>query len=333
MSNNFSNMSSINNISGFTTQNINDSFFVYSPSNDLNQNNQTINYYNGSINTTSNYNQQQDSNSIFNEKDYLNESKTPDTPVMNLNISTNKDINSDNNSNFINKLENQQTKTYSIENKITQINTEAIINDNITPKIENIVSVANLNCELNLKEVAIQIRNAEYNPKRFSAVIIRQKEPKTTALIFSNGKIVCLGAKSVEDSKKGCRKFAKVIKNLNYSVQFTNFKIVNIVGSADVKFPINLSNLFNKLYFKFKKNKNLSEEKIEKFLMYEPEVFPGLFLHIEKVVLLIFHSGKLSIVGGKTIDQIYKAFNDIYPVLVRIQKKENNKNKINNNSQ
>ena len=73
MSNNFSNMSSINNISGFTTQNINDSFFVYSPSNDLNQNNQTINYYNGSINTTSNYNQQQDSNSIFNEKDYLNE--------------------------------------------------------------------------------------------------------------------------------------------------------------------------------------------------------------------------------------------------------------------
>ena len=127
MSNNFSNMSSINNISGFTTQNINDSFFVYSPSNDLNQNNQSINYYNGSINTTSNYNQQQDSNSIFNEKDYLNESKTPDTPVMNLNISTNKDINSDNNSNFINKLENQQTKTYSIENKITQINTEAII--------------------------------------------------------------------------------------------------------------------------------------------------------------------------------------------------------------
>lgn len=333
MSNNFSNMSSINNISGFTTQNINDSFFVYSPSNDLNQNNQTINYYNGSINTPSNYNQQQDSNSIFNEKDYLNESKTPDTPVMNLNINTNKDINSDNNSNFINKLENQQTKTYSIENKITQINTEAIINDNITPKIENIVSVANLNCELNLKEVAIQIRNAEYNPKRFSAVIIRQKEPKTTALIFSNGKIVCLGAKSVEDSKKGCRKFAKVIKNLNYSVQFTNFKIVNIVGSADVKFPINLSNLFNKLYFKFKKNKNLSEEKIEKFLMYEPEVFPGLFFHIEKVVLLIFHSGKLSIVGGKTIDQIYKAFNDIYPVLVRIQKKENNKSEINNNSQ
>ena len=76
----------------------------------------------------------------------------------------------------------------------------------------------NLNCELNLKEVAIQIRNTEYNPKRFSTVIIRQKEPKTTALIFSNGKIVCLGAKSEKDSKKGCRKFAKTLKNLNYSV-------------------------------------------------------------------------------------------------------------------
>ena len=324
MSNNFSNMSSINNLSGFTIQNRNDSFFAYSPPIDLNQSNQTINYYNGPINTTLNYNQKQDSNSIFNEKDYLDKLKTPDTPVMNLNISTNKDINSDNNVNVINKLENQKMKTYSIENKITQINTGTIINDNITPKIENIVSVANLNCELNLKEVAIQIRNAEYNPKRFSAVIIRQKEPKTTALIFSNGKIVCLGAKSVEDSKKGCRKFAKAIKNLNYSVQFTNFKIVNIVGSVDVKFPINLSNLFNRLYFRYK-NKGLSEENIGKILMYEPEVFPGLFFGIGKVVLLIFRSGKLSIVGGKTIDQIYKTFNDIYPDLVRIQKKENNK--------
>ena len=95
MSNNFSNMSSINNLSGFTIQNRNDSFFAYSPPIDLNQSNQTINYYNGPINTTLNYNQKQDSNSIFNEKDYLVELKSPDSPVMNLNISSNKDINDD----------------------------------------------------------------------------------------------------------------------------------------------------------------------------------------------------------------------------------------------
>ena len=47
----------------------------------------------------------------------------------------------------------------------------------------------------------IQARNAEYNPKRFAAVIMRIREPRTTALIFSSGKMVCTGAKSEEDSR------------------------------------------------------------------------------------------------------------------------------------
>ena len=34
-----------------------------------------------------------------------------------------------------------------------------------------------------------QARNAEYNPRRFAAVIMRIREPKTTALIFGSGKV------------------------------------------------------------------------------------------------------------------------------------------------
>ena len=39
-------------------------------------------------------------------------------------------------------------------------------------------------------------RNAEYNPSRFPAVVMRIRDPKTTALIFSKGKMVITGAKS-----------------------------------------------------------------------------------------------------------------------------------------
>ena len=39
-------------------------------------------------------------------------------------------------------------------------------------------------------------RNAEYNPSRFPAVVMRIREPKTTALIFAKGKMVITGAKS-----------------------------------------------------------------------------------------------------------------------------------------
>ncbi|KAG2548936.1 hypothetical protein PVAP13_9KG538500 [Panicum virgatum] len=70
----------------------------------------------------------------------------------------------------------------------------------------NIVSTVNLDCQLDLKMIALQARNAEYNPKRFAAVIMRIREPKTTALVFASGKMVCTGAKSEEHSKLAARK-------------------------------------------------------------------------------------------------------------------------------
>ena len=65
----------------------------------------------------------------------------------------------------------------------------------------NIVATVNLDCRLDLKTIALHARNAEYNPKRFAAVIMRIREPKTTALIFASGKMVVTGAKSEDDSK------------------------------------------------------------------------------------------------------------------------------------
>lgn len=64
------------------------------------------------------------------------------------------------------------------------------------PTLQNLVATANLNLSLDLRKIAQWCRNAEYNPSRFSAVIMRIRDPRTTALIFSNGKIVITGAKS-----------------------------------------------------------------------------------------------------------------------------------------
>ncbi|XP_075718706.1 TATA-box-binding protein isoform X2 [Rhinoderma darwinii] len=76
--------------------------------------------------------------------------------------------------------------------------TPASESSGIVPQLQNIVSTVNLGCKLDLKTIALRARNAEYNPKRFAAVIMRIREPRTTALIFSSGKMVCTGAKSYE---------------------------------------------------------------------------------------------------------------------------------------
>ena len=178
-----------------------------------------------------------------------------------------------------------------------------------SPKLQNIVSTVNLQCPLNLKQIALNARNAEYNPRRFAAVIMRLREPKTTALIFASGKMVCTGAKNEEASRIAARKFARIIQKLGNVVSFTNFKIQNIVGSSDVNFPIDLEHIANKH---------------NHFCSYEPEVFPGLVYRMiePKIVLLVFVSGKLVLTGAKRKVDIDTAFKRIYPVLLDAQKKK-----------
>ena len=168
-----------------------------------------------------------------------------------------------------------------------------------------------------------------YNPKRFAAVIMRIKEPKTTALIFSSGKMVCTGAKSEDDSRKASRKYAKIIKSLGFKVEFKEFKVQNIVGSCDIKFQIHL----NKLNLHLGKlNSNNPSNKGKKYVChYEPEIFPGLIYHMNKpeIVLLIFVSGKIVLTGAKEKHEIFDAFNKIFPLLkkYRNENKDNKSNK------
>ncbi|RUS26779.1 transcription factor TFIID-domain-containing protein [Jimgerdemannia flammicorona] len=173
--------------------------------------------------------------------------------------------------------------------------------------LRNIVATVNLDCRLDLKTIALHARNAEYNPKRFAAVIMRIREPKTTALIFASGKMVVTGAKSEDDSKLASRKYARIIQKLGFQAKFTDFKIQNIVGSCDVKFPIRLEGL---------------AYSHGHFSSYEPELFPGLIYRMvkPKIVLLIFVSGKIVLTGAKVREEIYQAFQAIYPVLTEFRK-------------
>ncbi|NXX53422.1 TBP protein, partial [Scopus umbretta] len=185
--------------------------------------------------------------------------------------------------------------------------TPASESSGIVPQLQNIVSTVNLGCKLDLKTIALRARNAEYNPKRFAAVIMRIREPRTTALIFSSGKMVCTGAKSEEQSRLAARKYARVVQKLGFPAKFLDFKIQNMVGSCDVKFPIRLEGLV------------LTHQQ---FSSYEPELFPGLIYRMIKprIVLLIFVSGKVVLTGAKVRAEIYEAFENIYPILKGFRK-------------
>jgi len=167
-------------------------------------------------------------------------------------------------------------------------------------KIENIVASAKVTESMDLPTLASQLKDAEYNKKRFPGVVLRMQEPKIAALLFGSGKVVLTGAKSIDSLSKGLEILGAQLRELNIDIaDDLSFKIQNIVTSADLGTPINL----NKIAVGF----NL--DRIE----YEPEQFPGLVYRLEepKVVVLLFGSGKLIITGGKQPEDAKKAVQKI----------------------
>ncbi len=74
-------------------------------------------------------------------------------------------------------------------------------------KITNIVATTDIGEPIDLERFLAEIEKkrqfqAIYEPEQFPAAIIKSKNPsrKATILLFSNGKIVCVGLKSLEEA-------------------------------------------------------------------------------------------------------------------------------------
>ncbi|MCK4366411.1 MAG: TATA-box-binding protein [Thermoplasmata archaeon] len=167
-------------------------------------------------------------------------------------------------------------------------------------KIENVVASTSLGEELDLQAIALALTGSEYEPEQFPGLIYRLKEPKTATLLFRSGKVVCTGAKSLEDVHKAIRKVAKQIEDAGIKVNTDpDVEVQNIVASSDLETKINLNAIAI----------SLGLEKVE----YEPEQFPGLVYRIDdpKVVVLLFGSGKLVCTGARKPDDVKRAVEKI----------------------
>ena len=95
-------------------------------------------------------------------------------------------------------------------------------------KIENIVASTALNVRIPLEKIVEHLEGTEYEPEQFPGLVYRMKDPKAAALIFSSGKIVCTGARSIADVKKVVKKVVRMIKDAKlgepkkYKIQIEN---------------------------------------------------------------------------------------------------------------
>ena len=171
-----------------------------------------------------------------------------------------------------------------------------------TIEIQNVVATANLNQKIDLNAVVRGYPGVSYRPEVFPGLVFRLKRPKTAALIFSTGKMVCTGAKSEKDSRSAITKVVKELKKGGIIILGKpSVKVENIVASVILGGKVDL-------------------EKTSVMLrrtMYEPEQFPGLIYRMDepKVVILLFASGKLVCTGAKQEPDVYTAVDKLHLLL------------------
>jgi transcription initiation factor TFIID TATA-box-binding protein len=161
---------------------------------------------------------------------------------------------------------------------------------------------------LNLEAISNLLPNAKFEKQKFAAITIRLGEPTCTVLLFTSGKMVLTGCKSLLD----CILASQIVTNIlttgfpGNCFQLQDIKIQNIVGNALIKLEADETIDLPRFYSDF----NI-------FCTYQPNMFPGLIYRPTTlpIVLLIFFSGKVVITGAKNMQDVYYGWRCILLIL------------------
>ena len=172
--------------------------------------------------------------------------------------------------------------------------------------IVNIVVSSSLEHTIPLEKMAATLSNTEYNPEQFPGLVIRIKDPKTSALIFSSGKIVCTGARSIQKVEESIQKIIESLQKIGIKITIKpKITIQNMVASGSIGMDLNLNQLAMKL-------PNTE---------YEPEQFPGLVYKLieAKATFLLFSNGKVVCTGTKSEAEARAALDKLVVILKKLK--------------
>ena len=173
-------------------------------------------------------------------------------------------------------------------------------------EIVNIVVSSSLEHTIPLEKMAATLSNTEYNPEQFPGLVIRIKEPKTSALIFSSGKIVCTGARRLQKVEESIQKIIESLQKIGIKITIKpKITVQNMVAAGSIGMALNLNSLAMKL-------PNTE---------YEPEQFPGLVYKLieAKATFLLFSNGKVVCTGTKSEEEARTALDKLIVILKKVQ--------------
>jgi transcription initiation factor TFIID TATA-box-binding protein len=171
-------------------------------------------------------------------------------------------------------------------------------------KTQNVVVSASIHRELPLERLAAKLERADYNPETFPGLILKIDVPKASALLFSSGKIICTGTKSLSEARKAIDVIVEKLEAIQLKVKGEpDIEVQNMVASGDVGGRLNL----NEIMIKFDNTE------------YDPEQFPGLVYKLPNshITFLLFGTGKIVITGAKSEKEIVESVYTLRDQLIK----------------
>ena len=174
------------------------------------------------------------------------------------------------------------------------------VDKRVWSKIQNVVVSANIFATLPLEKLAVVLDNSDYTPETFPGLIYKVEDEnlsfkKASFLLFSSGRVICAGTKSIKDSKAAVQHVVEDLKDVGIEItKKPKITVQNMVASGSVGGKLNL----NEIVFLFENTE------------YEPEQFPGLVYKLkgedvlQNITFLLFGTGKIVIAGAKSEKEI-----------------------------
>lgn len=175
--------------------------------------------------------------------------------------------------------------------------------------------------KLDLRAISNLMPNSKFEKQKFAAITIRLGQPVCTVLLFTSGKMVLTGCKSMLDCILASTSVFYHMRRGFPGVHFQlePVKIQNIVGNAQVSLRPGQQLDLQRFY---------SDYNI--FCTYQPNMFPGLIYRPSDlpIVLLIFFSGKIVITGAKSMADVYTGWTQLSQFLKPYKTEIQGKNKV-----
>ena len=186
--------------------------------------------------------------------------------------------------------------------------------ENLFPVVVGTIAQASLGVGVDLRKLSCGTRNVEFIPTRSAVATMRLRDPSCACLIRNSGFITITGAASTPAARRAAEICARIIRKV-LGLTFTSFqfRVRSVMTRFNLGHPIRLEEL---------KNAHPS------ICSYEPESFCGAIVKLRgpstnewAVTCTVFVTGKVTMLGARSTEEVRYAFHTLLPLLEKFAKK------------